>query len=288
MAILDVSGNPLPGASTAQVLGFTEPPPPPEVLPLRIYNFLLEPIRIEDAKAEGKFFVKRFLQGPQDQWAQTQQKIFSIKDLWNLDKVEDKFLPFLKNIVGWTSELESITDLLDSPTLRKLIGASVPLWKKRGTEDALIDVLLLVTGARDRIWNWFDFKFVLDETGMGESHQGRDPYIIELPGPPNVSEYRSNLRIVDDGNLNRTLVEELTKLMRPVGERIEVSYITLLDLFTATGDNTQWSAAATPASVPFVVEDGVAKADDTGEQLQVVDTVLRPEALDWAGYSAPF
>lgn len=257
MAIQDLAGNALPVGTTGQMLGFAESLAPPEVLPQRMYQFLLEPIRIEDAKQEGTLFLKRFLQGPQDVWADTQARIFGLKNLWNLTKIEDRLLVFLKNIVGWTKELDVITEELEPALLRKLIGASIPLWRKRGTEDTILSIMSLVTGTRARMWNWFDYRWITDETGIGEEHEGRDPWIIDLPSD-GTSEHEMTLRIVDDGNLNRDLVENLLKrLMRPVGERIEVAYITFLDLFQLNGDDLQWGAL-NGAGGPPTVEGGTA------------------------------
>lgn len=241
MSISDIAGNPLPAAQGGQVIGFIEPPAPGEVLPLKAYRFLIQPIRDADL-TDGSLFLKRFLDGYQQVWVDTQAAIFGIEDLWSVTKIANQYLPFLKNIVGWTSELKYITDQLDAPTLRRLIAASIPLWKSRGPEDALINILRLVTTARLRLWNWFQFRWITDETGLGEEHEGTDPWMISLPGEADKDEYWSNLRIVDDGTLNRTLVEDLAKLMRAGGERIEISYIDFLDLFQTDDDNNQWLA----------------------------------------------
>jgi hypothetical protein len=281
MAITDLAGNALAAPSnTGQMIGYVEPVAEAEVLPLRMYQFLLEPIRHEDATAEGAYFVKRLLEGPQQMWTDTQARIFAIRDLWDLTKIQDQYLQFLKNIVGWTSSLDHITSELDYDTLRKLIGASVALWKTRGTEDAILDVLTLVTGARNRMWNWFDYRWVCDETQIGEEHEGRDSWIIDLPGPPTYDEYRSNLRIVDDGTLNHELVENLCRLMRACGERIDITYVDFMDLFTIEGDDIQW--AVVDGDLP-VVEDGVAKLETAGVQLVVTN---RADAADWHDYVA--
>lgn len=280
MAIQDLAGNPLPNGTQGQMLGFAEPVAAEEALTLRIYRFIIDQIRVEDAKPAGALFVKRFLEGPQEIWADTQARIFSIKDLWNINKIADEHLQFLKNIVGWTGNLETVTDRLDSDTLRKLIAASIPLWKERGTEDALQNVIELVTGARTRVWNWFDFRWVLDETEMGEEHEGRDPWIIDLPGPPANDEYRSNLRVVDDGNLDRTLVLELVKLMRAVSERWEISYIDFLDRFIIDGDDTQWFEVPTGFTLP-TVEDGVAKLTAAADEYAVISL---QRAFLWENY----
>lgn len=282
MSIQDIAGNPLPNGTVGQMIGFAEPVAAEEELTLRIYRFLIEQIRIEDAKPAGALFVKRFLEGPQQIWADTQARIFSIKDLWNISKIEDDHLQFLKNIVGWTSDLDSITDRLEPNVLRKLIAASIPLWKERGTEEALQNVVELITGARTRVWNWFDFRWVLDETESGVEHEGRDPWIINLPGPPTLDEYYSNLRVVDDGILDRTLVEELVKLMRPTSERWEISYITFLDRFIIDGDDTQWFELPTGVALPTVLN-GVASLTDGVFEHAVVTL---PRALDWTNYVA--
>lgn len=279
MTIRDIAGNPLPFGQTGMALGFTEALAAEEVLPLKAYNFLIDPIRTADLN-EGALFVKRFFDGIQTVWQEQQASIFAIKDLWSTTKIPDEFLVYLKNIVGWTPDLDYITKDLDDAALRRLIAASVPLWKTRGPEDATINILRLLTNARLRIWNWFDFRWVTDESETGEEHQGRDPWIIDFPLSPSAQEMWSNLRIADDGTLNRTLVEDIVKLMRASGERVEISYIDFLDLFTTDGDASQWKQNA--GSTPMTVSDcRLNLVDDTDAQEAIVN---RTTALDWANY----
>jgi hypothetical protein len=235
--IRDIAWNPLASGSTGQMLGYVEPPAEDAALDLDIYRFILNGIRIEDQK--DILFLKRYLEGPQSIWNRIQETIFSIKDLWSAADCPDEYLRYLKNIVGWTVELEPITDELDDDTLRRLIAVSWAIWKERGSEDAMINVLELLMTSRLRLWNWFDYRWVLGETELSEELEGRDPWMIDLPVDGGSDEYFSNLRIVDDGSLNRTLVRNIVKLMRPVGERYEISYITFLDLFRIA-DSSQW------------------------------------------------
>jgi hypothetical protein len=225
------------------MLGYVEPEAAANALSLRIYDFLIWPIRFEDEQ-HGALFVRRYLEGPQALWQQTQDKIFSVPKLWDVTKIADEHLHLLKRIVGWTQDLDNITNALDLATLRKLIAASVPLWKTRGPEDAMIRVLTLATGARARAWNWFDFRWLVGERGFEEARNGLDPWLLVAPGLPNNEEYLSNVRIVDNGALNRTLVVNLVKLMRAIGERIEISYIDFLDTFTVEADVSQWDVGA--------------------------------------------
>lgn len=295
MAIQDVAYNNLPGAATGEMLGYTAPPDSPETLSLDMYLFLIEQIRIADQN-EGGLFVKRFLSGPQQFWAETQAKIFALKTMWQVDKIPEVLLQFMKRIVGWTPDLDKITNRLDANGLRRLIAGSIPLWRKRGPEDAMLEAVSLVSGAaRMRIWNWFDFRWVLDETVLGESHQGRDPWILEFPGPPNYSENYSNLRIVDDGTLDHVLVEEMVNLMRASGERVTISYIDFLDQFEHDGDNSQWEALDDDLAQPLLKEQfevvggklvSSAGATSGGLSRIINSSVIVPQAVDWQTYVA--
>jgi hypothetical protein len=289
MSIQDLVGNPLAPATQAQVIGFDEPPPVAELLPLRMYQFLIRPIREQDAtegQNGGNLFVKRFLQGPQTLWERIQARLFEVKDLWDLERIEDEYLNFLKNVVGWTDTvaLKRITDPLDATALRRLIGSSVPLWKQRGPEDTIVDILQLLTAKRARTWSWFETRWVNDESAMEEDHQGRDPFIIDLPGPPNYDDQRYNVRIVDDGNeplVDRNLVREVVKLMRPAGERATISYLLFLDRFLSQSDDFQWKSQN--GAQFLTVEDGLLKLEDTSGETACV-SVGGSEA--WTQYNA--
>lgn len=237
--IQDLSGNPLI-TQTSPMIGFQPLPQTADALNLDMYRFLIEVIRQEDQQ-NGAQFIERYLQGPQEVWKATTQSILDVKTLWDISAVEDRFLPFLKRIVGWTPDLDNITDALDALTLRRLIAASVPFWKRRGPEDAIEDILRLVTTARLRTFNWFDLRIVMDETALGEDWNGYDPWMVDVAGE---TEY--NIRIVDDGTLNRQLVRDLARLTRPVGETAVISYIGFLDQFKTDNDNSQWTDEPDP------------------------------------------
>jgi phage tail-like protein len=273
VAIEDTAFNPLVTPATATMLGYTEPEAEDEALQLRIYMFLIEGIRLADATDEGNLFLKRFLEGPQTVWDTNQAHIFALKDLWDINNVPDRFLQYLKRILGWTPDLDNITSALDYDTLRRLIAASAQLWKDRGSEDALGDVLQLTTSARNRIMGWFDWRWVTDETGLGHEHEGRDPWVVG-----EADQQVFNVRIVDNGSLNRALVRNLCKLMRPMGERIEINYLLALDLFQTDGDNSQWITE--DAAAPLDVLDGVASLEGATDALGAVLAVDGVETWD--------
>lgn len=236
----------------------------PSTLLLRIYDFLIKPLRERDV-AEGNEFLWRYLIGPQSVWETIQEKIEAIKDLWSVTACPDEYLQYLKNIVGWTRELDHITENLDYASLRRLIAASVPLWKNRSTEDSIIDILNILIPARARIWNWFQLRWILDETIVqDERHEGRDAFLLAIG-----DQYWMNLRIVDNpvGTIDKTLAKNIANLMRPTGERFEIVYLRFLDLFEVDGDYAQWSeVAGAPLTTPPVVADGMLQLMNTSEQ----------------------
>ena len=336
-------------------------------VPNHIIEFIIQPIREADER-NGADFLRRFLDGPQSEWERIDQMIRDIPNLWSVDDCPDEYLQYLKNIVGWTIELSSITDALSNNELRRLISVSGQLWKGRGSEVTLTDVLYFATGARCRYYNWFDFRwliptvgppdavawfgaaqfvfqidtlagtvkrdgmlwevtaletgssaqgqmsgdvvsgfylFVYDQLGypgapssipdnysirqafpvgteLGEEHEGRDPWIIDLPDPAVAgSDYVSNLRVVDDSTLNRTLVDDLVELMRSMGESWEVTYLGLLDRFTTDGDNTQWEP---PPGYALNVSGGTLSFGQTGVYMSTY--CIAPNAVwDQAAYS---
>lgn len=272
LGIVDSVFNPLISGSVS-MLGFVAPPPEAEALSLRIYEMILEEIRRSDA-LEGNLFLKRYLQGHQNVWDQIWNKIFELRTLNDVTSIADEFLYYLQDIVGWVGSLKRITDRLDAATLRRLISVSVRFWKLRGTEDTIVDTLRLVTGARVRTWNWFDYRWVLDETGLGHESDGHDPWLISID---NNQEF--NVRIVDDGTLDRELVRELVKLMRPLGERVEITYLALMDLFETDADNSQWTSN-------LIVEDGIGALSDTLNNESAA--VIVPGSELWTSYAASF
>jgi len=202
-----------------------------------------------------------------------------VKDLWSVTECPDEYLTYLKRIVGWTPEIEKIISGLTDAALRRLISISVPLWKSRTTEEAIVDVLNVLVPGRSRIWNWFDLRWVLDETIFAEEHQGRDPWLLSFPDGD--QEYWSNVRVVDPGVSNRTLLKDILNLMRPVGERYEIIYLKFLDLFTIDDDWSQWDVLS--GKPPTVVGGSVVLENDyTNYDQEVIANVSGSES--WTSY----
>lgn len=235
----DLACNKLVVPVTVAMIGFTATLPANPAQLLNMYNFILQSIRDEDQKNGGQF-IQRLFMGPQAFWEQTTERILAIPDIWNLDKVPNDLLQYVKNIVGWTDKLNSITSRLTPAALRRLISISVTFWKQRGVEDIIEDILRMVTGTNVRVLNWFWYRWILGETALGEDHNGLDPWLLSTPGE-GPDAYTYAVRIVDNGLLDYQLITSLLKLTRPVGERVEVDYVAFSDLFLADNNKAQWA-----------------------------------------------
>jgi hypothetical protein len=247
-----------------------------------MYNFLIEPIRAADrtsGQGGGNLFVKRFLSGPQKIWDQTQRRGFEARDLWDIDKIADEHLRYLKNIVGWTDEptQKAITDRLSFDQLRKLIRSSIALWRIRGSEEAYKTIVRLVTNARIRVWSWFDYRYLVEETAFGEDRQGRDPSLIPVD-----DETMSDIRIVDNGTLDRELIRLMVNFFKPGGEKVTIYWIDFLDMFTTDGDESQWTSVESGA--PTVVGGTYQLIDDGVVEESVISVNDSEEWTDYLVY----
>lgn len=272
MTIQDLSGNPFVTES-GLMLGFTPIPATADALNLSMYRFIVDVIRQED-QANGDRFIERYLQGPQALWNVNVTTALNVRQLWDVAAIPDRYLQFLKNIVGWTDEFSDFTDRLSDAQLRRLIASSVLFWKLRGPEDAIEAILESVLGVRLRIWNWFDLRFILGETQTGEDWKGYDPHMIS-----EVDSSAYEIRIVDNGTLDRQIVIDLVDLTRPLGQTASIFYIGFLDQFSVDGDTSQWT------------EEGVTSPTVTGGTM-VLDQastfeemfVSVPGSIAWTNY----
>lgn len=146
-----------------------------------IYKFLHKPLRDADRK-DGNNFLERFLQGKQADFEGMQARIKTMATLNNPATIRADLLIYLKDIVGFTSDLNNITQDLSENDLRKLISLAVALWKQKGTEPGYANIIRLFVGKTARIFNWFDFRFIVGEKAFGEEQLGEDSWLISTPG----------------------------------------------------------------------------------------------------------
>lgn len=145
-----------------------------------IYKFLHRPIRSTDQASGGKF-VERYVLAFQRQFEEIFKKIDKLPELY--DPALTPYPEYLKDIVGLTSELDAITNDISEQDLRKLISLAVALWKEKGLEIGYRDIIRLFTGKNSRVFNWFDFRYIVGEQGLSQEELGEDSWLI---APPNV------------------------------------------------------------------------------------------------------
>jgi hypothetical protein len=242
--IRDAARNQISGAASGSMIGWLEPEVQRDTQPLSMYDFIIEDIRNED-QTTGTLILKRLLEGPQDAWTKTHQNVLELGTLYSPSGIREELLVHLKRIVGLGPDLDKITDRLDTATLRRLISIAANMWKWRGTEDTLTGILTLLIGAQSWVCNWFHYRWIVEETGLGNLISN-DPWVIA-----EADEDLYNLRIVDrpTGSLDRILVGDLANLLRPSNEVVEVTYLLFLERFLVDGDTTQWEAFGPGASI---------------------------------------
>jgi len=172
-----------------------------------IFKFLHKPLRQLDDK-EGKNFLERFLVGPQVIFEDTQAKIGTIPDILDPQKTRADLLQYLKDHVGFTKELNNITNDLGENDLRKLISLAVALWKQKGTDVGYANIVRLFTGKTARIFNWFDFRMIVGEKAFGEEQLGEDAWLISVPGVEGSADQSNNvvaLFTFEDNTMDRSL-----------------------------------------------------------------------------------
>jgi phage tail-like protein len=195
-----------------------------------LYAMLIKPVRDAD---KSTLLLKRLLRGAS---ALFKQRLDSIRSLAQLDDpatVRADLLQYLKHSVGFTNDLNYITDGLSENALRRLISLAVPLWNKRGTPEGVEEWVRLLTGRSVEITDWFNFRLLLDEATFGVA--GSDVWMIggEVT---DFDEFTSHVRVMDRGTLDRALLLRLVNLARPVSERIEVAVVDFLDTFDLSRD----------------------------------------------------
>lgn len=182
----------------------------------KIYESQIEGIR----RADVDLFWKRFCGIFEQSQAQMAQKFSELETLWSNSAISDKYLGLLKLRAGWTSEFDSITDKLDSTTLRQLIEESPNLWKRRGAAGAVAEVLKIIVGVQPWIRDWFDLRWI-------ESANLSQVSFLSRPSRTN-----SVLWIEDPLlDLDRDLVTDVVKAWSVIGEKTTIVFVDFFDNF---------------------------------------------------------
>lgn len=152
-----------------------------------MFRFVHRPLRMEDTKNDN--FLEKYMLGMQNVWEQINGKVFDLSGINNPSTCSPDVLQYLKDIVGFTKELDYITRNLSETDLRKVILLGVPLWKTKGLELGFRTIIKLFTGFDARVFTWFDYRMIVGEKAIGEEQLGEDAWLISLPGV----EYKETL-----------------------------------------------------------------------------------------------
>jgi phage tail-like protein len=218
---------------------------------INVYRSLIKPLRDIDKTK----FLERYCTGIQTEAELIEANIEEILTQIDIDLIRADLLQYKLPQVGFTKEYRHITDRLGETDLRRLLGAAILLWKFKGSKRGLPEAVRFLTGAEPTYSDWFHFRYILGEAFIGEDQKGYDPYIIG----GQISEYDeqvSNLRVMNDGNLDKQMLVDVCQLERPVGERLEVVVLDFLDNFRFTRDRwtNAWPPAATIVDGEFQLE----------------------------------
>ena len=272
--LFDNWANSMASPSTSPMLGFVTPTAETPAFNLpQMYNFLFEGLRQEDEK--NGFLIKRYFEGLQVIWGAIVELIYLLKKNKDPSAQEGAMLRYLANFLGWSESgrnTKIILDALDDAKMRRLIQLSPQFWKDRGSPDAEDGLLALVTGARRYTLDWFDVRTIAGEMQTGEEHDGTDPWMVSEE-----EQNQYNLRIVDDGTLDRSTARAIVRLCRPNNERVLITYMLFIERFGTAGDLTQFAYVGNPPTV----SGGKLLLTDTASQ-EVYATV--DGATNWQDY----
>jgi phage tail-like protein len=204
--------------------------------PYDVFRFLIKPHR--DADKDG--LLERYLGGVQERFEATHGNIDEIKDLFNVDTIPNKYLTYLKWIVGWTSELDYITDDLTSDELRKLIGLSIPMWKQKGTPAGIRAMLRLLTGQDVILRDWFHYRWIQGVSALQQAQLEADSYVVgDAFGDRD--EYLSFWYVTNELGIQKQLIHDVMELNRPQLETMDIVYAVVAEDFNQGRDKWIWS-----------------------------------------------
>ena len=249
--------------------------PPQEILDRDLlYRAIISSIRDADQK-DGRQFLQRYLQRPEEWRKIILQKVAAIWDVWDPVTCPSDLLIYLKDIVGWDSQFDYLTQDLSESDLRKLIALGVPFWQERFSEIGIRNAIRLMTGRWISIANWFDWRAIVGETLLTEDQIGYDFWVV---GGliTRFDEYYSQIRVMDDGTLDRQLILDMVGIERASSERIEIGVVDFLDHFEGVRD--KWiTDAGTPAEITedleFEIPDGTVEEPVINNSATLVDYV---------------
>ena len=231
---IDEAQRPRPDLS-AESENFYAPAPISDDDEVTLYGFLTEGARELDALGGDVFL--RLLAQPDIVRRVLLRKAKRIAWLLDPSYAPSQSLRFLASNVGFDGrdrDTAAILDRLTAVLARRLIKGAIGFWRRRGRLDALVDMAALLCGVRPLAadWNSIRGRVGISEIGIS-SLPGYDLTVLdEDETAVDADLYRVFLVVPDfDGTLDRTVLESLCRLSRPIGERIVLLYVDHADDF---------------------------------------------------------
>jgi len=203
-----------------------------------IYKFLPKMLRDID-QDEGMRLLERYLQGMTDVWDSIADRIEDLRGLANPLNIPDAVLQHIMPLLGFGGDLSYVWNALSPTDLRRLAFAAVSLWRFSSTEQAVRIAARFLSGKPFLVRNLHDFLPVADDLTFGISYDTKALWVVGSdPSPYNMDSV--DLHIVDEGDLDHTLLRNLIGITRAAGEKVVIVYAQFLDRFR-DAELTQWS-----------------------------------------------
>ena len=149
--------------------------------PFEIYDFMIKALRNRDTQPGSvTFLMKRFLMGPQEVWVRVFQRAGKLRDLYDANLIEAKYLPSQARLIGFGRDLNDVLVYASEIELRRIVSGAIAFWRQRWLDSGLEAAIRLVTGNRFKIRDYFDYRFIIGETLITEDLANDDPNMLSV------------------------------------------------------------------------------------------------------------
>lgn len=181
--------------------------------------------------------------------AVTQERMVRLFDLMSSRDCPAQFLDGLASVVGFSPDLK-LSTYIDGDDWRSVIDMAPTIWAAKGGHETYRSIILAMTQARAWIGDWFSFRTVAGTSLF--------PW-FGTAALPVAGDWWTEIHVEDaDGALDRDLAMAALDIVRPIGERLNVTFVSWVEnwdnLFrwAYTGDATVATNALTLAATAVV------------------------------------
>jgi len=219
----------------------------------------------------GAEILDRYLTGPQEEFDAFTDNLLALRSLTSpfempvLQGTDGlNTLDYALWLVGFTSELRSVTAVLDSDQKRRLLRAACALWRRKGLPYGWQRWVRLFTGMPSIYRPFVDARHLVGDDFLEEA------FILAMPD----AAYQSDLIIQDPGATLRQVVLRMVNLTRPASQRVYLRWPEFVEPWDT--DLRRWGYAGTAA-----LDTAARTATITPAATYLVATT----SYDWAWYT---